>query len=228
MFSKDVVSTRAFLEMPPSSRALYYQLGVEADDDGFVDPYATMLTIKATDDDLRVLLAKNFIIRFDSGVLVITSWKQNNMIRRDTYNETQYKNEKALLSTDINQKYYITDSVVNGSLPQYSIGKDSIGKDRESAQDALPLIKEKVFSSKKDITSDILQELSEKHEVPLPFVTDCWDSAQNWLLAKGKVMKDYRAFLENWVKREKANWLLKTGPRMGSRARGGVADARTR
>ena len=105
MFTKDVVSKRNFLEMPPSSRALYYQLGVEADDDGFIDPYVTMLATKAQEDDLKILMAKGFVIPFESGVLVITHWNQHNYIRKDTYNETQYKEEKRLLLLGENGEY---------------------------------------------------------------------------------------------------------------------------
>lgn len=109
--------------MPPSSRALYYQLGVEADDDGFIDPYSVMLTTKSSTDDMKVLIIKGFVIEFESGVMVIRHWKQNNMIRKDTYTETQYINEKKQLKEGINNVYEMTHSTVNVPLPQYSIGK---------------------------------------------------------------------------------------------------------
>ena len=116
-----------------------------------------------------------------------------------------------------------------GSTPaQYSIVESSI--DKESIEEDLTptVIEPNGFSSKNSITPEVIAYIATSYEVPIEFVEDCWDSAKNWLLAKGKIMKDYKAFLTNWVKREKANWILKSKSSMGSRVRGGVADARTR
>lgn len=136
MFSKDIVGKRQFLEMPPSSRALYYQLGIEADDDGFIDPYITMLATKSQADDLKILEAKGFVIPFEGGILVITHWQQHNYIRKDTYTITQYKEELAQLKTGSNNEYYLLSTprqrYVNAPSPQDRIGKDRIGKDRDT------------------------------------------------------------------------------------------------
>jgi len=106
MFSLVVVDTDRFLEMPSSARLLYYDLGMRADDDGFVaSPKKMMKMTGASDDDLKLLIAKGYIIPFESGVCVITDWKQNNYLRSDRYTETVYKVEKALLSCDENQSY---------------------------------------------------------------------------------------------------------------------------
>ena len=83
MFIPEIVSSDEFLTMPVSSRELYFQLGMNADDDGFIQPKMTMRIVGATDDDLKVLLAKRFLLIFESGVVVIKHWLIHNMIRGD-------------------------------------------------------------------------------------------------------------------------------------------------
>ena len=98
MFSSQIVSTDLFLEMPLTSQALYFHLGMSADDDGFVSPKKILRMTGAGDDDLRVLMSKSFVIPFDTGVIVITHWKQNNYLRNDRYTPSIYKAEKDRLS----------------------------------------------------------------------------------------------------------------------------------
>lgn len=108
MFSKKIVESDAFLDMPLSSQALYLHLNMEADDDGFVNsPKRIQRMIGASEDDLKLLLAKNFIIQFESGVVVVKHWKINNYIAKDRYHETVYLEEKALLYEKNNSAYTI-------------------------------------------------------------------------------------------------------------------------
>lgn len=97
MFSPDIVCSDAFLDMPTSARDLYFQLGMRADDDGFVNPKMVMRMLGSAEDDLKVLLAKRFVLTFDSGVVVIKHWLIHNLIRADLYKETLYKTEKSAL-----------------------------------------------------------------------------------------------------------------------------------
>ena len=160
MFSLSVIDTDKFLDMPVSSQLLYFHLGMRADDDGFVSsPKRIARTTNCGDDDLRILATKGYIIPFESGVVVIRHWRQNNQLRSDRYRETVCKNEKATLS--IIDNIYIestneapngipvgipndipnsvptgkptVDSMVDSTTyqwePQYSIGKYSIDKD---------------------------------------------------------------------------------------------------
>lgn len=131
MFAKTIIDSDAFLDMPITARLLYYDLGMRADDDGFVNsPKKIMRMIGASDDDLRVLISKKFIIPFESGVVVIKHWRIHNYIRKDTYTETTYKDEKALLELDENKAYRVPRGrAVDESLTQDSIGKDRLGKD---------------------------------------------------------------------------------------------------
>ena len=86
MFSIDVVDTDKFLDMPVSTQALYFHFGMRADDDGFVaSPRKIVKIANCTNDDLKVLISKGYVIPFQSGVIVITDWKTNNFIRSDRY-----------------------------------------------------------------------------------------------------------------------------------------------
>ncbi len=133
MFSKSVIDSDAFMDMPLSAQALYFHLAIRADDDGFLgNPKMVMRMICASEDDLKLLIAKNFIITFCSGVIVITHWKMHNYIRTDRYKETIHKDEKELLSLKNNGMYTIgipSDNQVSYQPDtQDRSGKDSIGK----------------------------------------------------------------------------------------------------
>lgn len=126
MFSKDITASDLFVDMPASTQLLYFQLGMEADDEGFIGN-AKMLSraYGANNDDLKLLQAKGFVIMFESGVTVVKDWKINNQIRKDRFKPTIYQAEKSLLNLDINGSYQLGDTLAT----QYSIGKESIGKE---------------------------------------------------------------------------------------------------
>lgn len=108
MFSVDVVGQDNFLDMPTDSRELYFQLGMYADDEGFVSPRKVMRLLGASEDTLKVLMGKGFVIPFESGVIVIKDWKQNNYIQSDRFTPTIFQKEKALLA--ISKDVYILDT----------------------------------------------------------------------------------------------------------------------
>lgn len=106
MFSKKIIDTDWFMDMPASSQNLYFHLSMRADDDGFVaSPKRIIKLIGATEDDYKILISKRFIIPFESGVCVITDWRINNYLRNDRYTETVYKEEKDSLILNENGKY---------------------------------------------------------------------------------------------------------------------------
>lgn len=147
MFAKTIIDSDAFLEMPISARLLYYDLSMRADDDGFVNsPKKIMRMIGATNDDMNVLILRKFIIPFESGIVVIKHWKIHNYIRKDTYNETPYKNEKELLELDENKSYKLKDTksvrAVDEASTQVRLGKVRLGKDN-----ILPASEEKSSSA---------------------------------------------------------------------------------
>lgn len=125
MFSKSIIGSARFLRMPPSSRLLYYDLGMYADDDGIVEAFSVMRQTNATEDDLRVLVTKGFVtILNDDLVSYITDWKTNNFIRKDRYRPSIYKELILRLSSGQPNDNQMT---TNG-IPR--IGKDSLGKNR--------------------------------------------------------------------------------------------------
>ena len=134
MFAKTIIDSDAFIDMPVTSRLLYYDLAMRADDDGFVNsPKKIMRMIGAQNDDLNVLIAKKFIIPFETGVVVIKHWKIHNYIQKDRYKPTKYEDEKAQLTVKDNGAYSMdTDCIqdVYISDTQVRLGKDRLGKDR--------------------------------------------------------------------------------------------------
>lgn len=109
MFSLDVVDTDIFLDLPISSQALYFHLGMRADDDGFVSsPKRVTAMIGANQDDLKLLIAKGFIIALNEGVVVIRHWKQNNYIQSDRRKDTVYQSQ--LMSLTVSNGIYEVDT----------------------------------------------------------------------------------------------------------------------
>lgn len=106
LFSRTVARSDAFLDMPLSTQALYFHLGLEADDDGFCSaPKTIARLIGAAQNDYDLLVAKGFLIQFDDGVVVIKHWRINNTIRKDRYHETEYQEHKKALYLKDNQAY---------------------------------------------------------------------------------------------------------------------------
>jgi len=140
MFSKKITETDNFLDMPLSSQALYFHLNMGADDEGFIDKAKTIQrTIGASSDDLRILIAKGFVIPFDSGVVVIRHWRIHNYIRSDRFQSTMHQEEKKKIDFDetkiANIKAFqdvIPDVIPNGYQmdTQVRIGKDRLDKVR--------------------------------------------------------------------------------------------------
>lgn len=111
MFAKTIIDSDAFLDMSLSTQALYFHLSMRADDDGFVNnPKKIQRMIGAGDDELKMLIAKKFIIPFESGVCVIKHWRIHNYIQNDRYKETVYKEEKAHLILKENKAYKYVDT----------------------------------------------------------------------------------------------------------------------
>lgn len=141
MFSKQIIDSDAFLDMGASAQSLYFHLAMRADDDGFVNnPRKIQRMIGAADDDLKILIAKRFVIMFESGVIVIKHWRMHNYIRSDRYNETAYIDEKSQLSIKENGSYTLNGNhLATTCLPdgnhldtQVRLGKDSVVNDSKS------------------------------------------------------------------------------------------------
>ena len=142
MFAKTIIDSDVFIDMPISARLLYYDLAMRADDDGFVNsPKKIMKFVGASTDDMNILIARQFVIPFESGVVVIRHWKIHNYIRKDRYQETVCKDEKRLLSIDENNNYELIKnppSTIGQPNDNQWLTQDRIGKDRlELGKDSL-------------------------------------------------------------------------------------------
>lgn len=136
MFSRKITETDHFLEMPLSSQALYFHLNMGADDEGFIDKAKTIQrTIGASDDDMKLLIAKGFLIPFESGVVVIRHWRIHNYIQADRFQATIHQNEKKQLEFDKSKIASIKpldQCIQNVSKmdTQVRLGEDRLDKDR--------------------------------------------------------------------------------------------------
>lgn len=112
MFAKTIIDSDAFLDMPLTSQALYFHLSMRADDDGFVNnPKRIQRLIGANDNDLGMLIAKRFLIPFESGIVVIKHWRIHNYIQNDRYKESVYTDEKGMLEIKPNKAYSFKKSL---------------------------------------------------------------------------------------------------------------------
>ena len=124
MFNLSVIDTDAFLEMPLSTQALYFHLNMRADDDGFVgSPKIICRTVGASEDDLKLLIAKRFIILFEDGVIVIKHWRMHNTLSVNRYKETNYTEDKALLKIKQNKAYTLDNGQPLNDAKYIEIGK---------------------------------------------------------------------------------------------------------
>ena len=151
MFSSSVTETDSFLELPLKSQALYFHLGMQGDDDGFVaNPRAIIRSIGCTARDLKPLETAGYVISFPSKVLVITDWKANNNLRNDRYKPTAFQNELAQLAESANKRYILanfgiptgnqTDTIGipsdNQVTTQHSIAEHSLESSKKAATTA--------------------------------------------------------------------------------------------
>ena len=133
MMSKSIIKSDTFLDMPATTQNLYFHMLLDADDDGFINaPKSIMRMIGAKDDDMKVLTAKQFVIPFESGVVVIKDWKIHNYIQNDRYKPSTLP-ERDLLNIQKDKTYTLKSDVSRMDtecIQTVSIGKDRIGKDR--------------------------------------------------------------------------------------------------
>lgn len=225
MFSLDVVDTDNFLEMPITTQALYFHLGMRADDDGFVSsPKKIMKIIGCKEDDLKVLITKGYVIPFESGIVVIRHWNQNNYIRPDRYKKTTHEKEKMQLTvkSDI---YQLPQVGIPSDIPTVYPGKDSIGKYSIDKVNNINTISPEPDKSAPD-QSGIKLPLNDKtyYDVPLSDI-ELWKDTYPAVDVEGE-LKRMIAWLESNPTKKKTrrgitrfinSWLSRTRDRGGSR-----------
>lgn len=200
MFSMRIIDSDAFLEMPLSTQALYFHLCMRADDDGFVNNAKRIQRmVNCSEDDLKLLIAKKFLIPFESGVVVIKHWKIHNYIQNDRYTPTTYTEEKAMLSLKENKAYTLDTECIHPCIQdgsnlysQNSIDKISIDKSREV----------KHIRNQIPPTIEMVSEYIEAngYNVDAEAFMDYYDS-KGWFVGKSK-MKDWQASVRNWSRNE--------------------------
>ena len=184
MFAKTIVLSDAFLDMPATARCLYFTLGMFADDDGFVSsPKGVIRQCGASEDDLKVLLAKKFLIAFESGVIVIKHWRINNYLRNDRYHTTTYRDELAMLTVDENGAYH--SGIPSKGIPR--IEKNREDKNREDKSSKGGAGGTRTTTPKKKKTSvDLFNELENGRLSPV------FDTVLKWMQYKDESGKPYK------------------------------------
>ena len=195
MFAKTIVTSDAFLDMPMSARCLYFTLGMLADDDGFVNnPKSIMRQVGATLDDMNILIAKKFILVFDSGVIVIKHWRIHNYIQSDRYHPTKYQEEKAQLGLDENKAYTQNKQLDTECIHDVSkvdtevkLSKDKLSKDLYGEFQNVRLKKEEFEKLKEKFPNDYKERI---------------EALSEYMRSKGKQYKDHYATILSWARKE--------------------------
>ena len=199
MFAKAVINSARFLRMPQTSRLLYYDLGMSADDDGIVEAFTVIRTTGAAEDDLRVLASRGFITVLNEDLVsYITDWKQNNFIRPDRYHPSVHT-ELLVKIADGDQRYTDGIPMVAKRETEVRLGKDRIvkGSIEESGADKPPRAPR--FSPPS--IDEIAEYCKERGNSIDPQRFFDFYSAKNWMIGKNK-MVDWRASVRTWEKRE--------------------------
>lgn len=206
MFAKSVIGSARFLRMPPTSRLLYYDLGMAADDDGVVEAFSVMRTTGATEDDLRVLASKDFVrVLNEDFVTYINDWGRNNYIQKDRYRPSVY--QKLLVEIQVD-----TDCIQDVSKvdTQDRVGKDRRGKDKKdtcvepvsgSTPPAITLPLND--GSEYEVTEEQCQEWARLY--PAVDVPQQLRNMRGWLLSnldRRKTRRGISRFITGWLSRE--------------------------
>jgi hypothetical protein len=236
MFSQRITNSGRFLKMPISTQVLYFHLNLNADDDGVVEAYSVMRSTGIGEDDLKVLAAKNYVRILNNDLVTwITDWREHNLIRADRKSDSIHKN---LLLTVVPEAELIepkTRADLKGNNDdgrpvdvqwttngRHRLGKVRLGKERIRERGYTCA---KDFSSLKDLTSEVVEEVANKYDIPISLVESVREDLELYTKSKGKTYKDYKATLMSWVRREKAK--LSIEAKKLSKKKGGVLDARS-
>lgn len=137
MMSKSVIDTDMFLDMPASTQCLYFHMLLRADDDGFLKNAKTIMrTVGASPDDIKLLIAKQYLIPFDTGIMAIKHWRIHNYIKKDRYKPTD-REEIKLLEVNEKGEYVLAEPVrsqVGSNMEPQDRDRIEIGKDRDSSR----------------------------------------------------------------------------------------------
>lgn len=201
MFTMKIVDSDAFLDMPATTQCLYFHLNMRADDDGFIgNPKRIMKITGASEDDLRLLIAKRFVLTFEDGVIVIKHWRMHNTLSRDRYVETSYTDEKKMLLLKDNGSYSLTggnpidDTRLierSGRQTQQRRNKDATKTHSDKGLDIDKEKDNKLIVSKDNICQTdvrrVIEEWNKLQEVGINPIRDIKPSSKRYQLLKGRI-----------------------------------------
>ncbi|HAT4312926.1 TPA: hypothetical protein I9097_000158 [Clostridium perfringens] len=170
MFSIKVIDSAKFLKMPSSSRLLYYDLGMRADDDGIVEAFNVLRMTGATEDDLRILVSKGYIrVLNEDLVTYIIDWKEHNKIRADRKIDSMYKELLLQIMPEVNlleskeradrKNKSRDDNGTSRGQPMDGIGQDRLGQD-SIGQVRTTTGEENVVVDKREELKEVLKSFS--------------------------------------------------------------------
>lgn len=196
MFDRDIVSSDQFTEMSSDAQNLYFHLGVQADDEGFITPKGIMRLISAPEDSLKLLILKRFVIPFESGVVVITAWNQNNFLDKNRIKPTKHLKERALLVLTHDKTYEFNNGLTR-------VEESRVEEKRISGQSTVSLSKKKSsLSYLEEIPLEDLKDFVSRFDASANAIKSKAEDLLNYCRSKGRVYKDYSAFLLNALKKD--------------------------
>lgn len=207
MFAKSIVESDAFIDMPVSTQVLYFHLGMRADDDGFVNsPRTTQRMIGASVDDLRLLIAKGYLIPFESGVVVITHWRAHNYIKNDRKKDTMCTEEMAQLSVDKNGKYLVdTKCIQNLSKMDTPRIQNVSTMETQDRLVEISKVKDKERGRFTPPTRAQVQQFCIDNSIVIDIDSFIdYYTSNGWLVGGRSHIKDWKAAVRNWQRRDKA------------------------
>lgn len=207
MYSNAVTDSDAFIEMSSAAQALYFHLNQGADDDGFNNQIQlAMLKAHASTDDLKILMAKNFVIRFESGVIVIKHWRLHNTLRKDRYTPTNYQEELSLLGIKENGAYTLGCQVVATGLPDGCHSIDKISKEESSlVEDSIEEVPPKSVRHKYGMYENVLLTDVDYKRLVEEFPYDYRDRIERlseYIASTGKKYKSHLATIRSWARKD--------------------------
>ena len=205
MFSKKIIDSDAFMDMPLSTQALYFHLAMRADDDGFVNnPKKIQRMVGASDDDVKVLIGKRFLLCFESGVIVIKHWRMHNYIQKDRYKPTDYIEERSMLDVKENGSYTecIQDVYSLDTQVRLEEGKESLGEGNLGDIEPPPKPTKHKYGFYKNVffTDEEYQKLQE--EFPHDY-SDRIERLSEYIASTGKKYKNHLATIRSWARKDK-------------------------
>jgi len=206
MFTKKITDDDNFISLSASAQALYFHLNTCADDDGFNNQVSlAMFKAHASVDDLKVLLAKNYVIRFESGVIVIKHWRMHNTLRKDRYTPTAFQNELKQLGIKDNGSYTFGVpsgcQVVAERLPQDSIVKESIVEENIELNNSTPTAPKKhKYGEHKNVL--LTDEEYKKLQDRFPDYEAKIETFSEAIARKGYKYKSHYLAILDWARRD--------------------------